>query len=224
CDAGPRRNAAAERIHNFVTRDGTPPEDFRNEARAQLAAYPNVTLRNVGVEAISGARGAFEVTLSEGTVQARRILLSTGMVDQMIPLEGFAELWGSSIFQCPYCHGWEVRDRRWGLLVLESVANHVLPFAMQASGWSRDFVVFTGAMNSLPIETISTLQNAGLQVETRTVRRLVSGAGGLQSIEFSDGTRIPRDVLFAHPPQRQVSLVERLQPALDAEGYVQVDP
>ena len=223
CDAGPRRNAAAERIHNFVTRDGTPPDDFRNAARAQLATYPNVTVRDVGVEAITGARGAFEVTLSEGTVQARRILLCTGMVDEMIPLEGFSGLWGTSIFQCPYCHGWEVKDRRWGLLALEALAGHLVPFALQASGWSRDLVVFTGALKTLPDETIAKLKDAGLQVETREVRRLVSEAGGLQSVELADGDRIPCEVLFAHPPQRQVSLVEGLQLELDADGYVQLD-
>lgn len=223
CDAGPRRNAAAERIHNFVTRDGTPPEVFRQEARAQLAAYPNVTCRDVGVEAVDGARGAFELTLTEGKVRGRRILLATGMIDQMIPLEGFRELWGHSIFQCPYCHGWEVKDRRWGLLALEAVASHLVPFALQASGWSPGLVVFTGALKTLPTETVPQLERAGLQVELREVRRLVSENGALQAVELADGTRIPCDVLFAHPPQRQVPLVERLAPALDAEGYVQID-
>src|SRR5687768_1591765 len=107
CDSGPRRNAAADQIHNFVTRDGTPPHEFRRIGRQQLATYPNVETREVPVESISGTRGAFQVRLTTGTVEARRILLCTGMIDEMLPIDGFRELWGRGIFQCPYCHGWE---------------------------------------------------------------------------------------------------------------------
>src|SRR5688572_22579578 len=74
CDAGPRRNAAAERIYNFVTRDGTPPEDFRRLGRDQLATYPSVAIRHERVESVTGSRGAFRVTLASGAVSARRIL------------------------------------------------------------------------------------------------------------------------------------------------------
>src|SRR4051812_31023921 len=116
CDAGARRNATAERLHNFVTRDGTPPAEFRAIARAELAAYPNVELREARIEGISGARGSFRMATALGEVEARRILLCTGMIDEMLALGGFRELWGRSIFQCPYCHGWEVRDTRWAHL------------------------------------------------------------------------------------------------------------
>src|SRR5688572_15444834 len=80
CDAGPRRNAAAEQVHNFVTQDGTTPAEFRRVARRQLASYANVETRDVAVEEISGERGAFVVRLASGNVEARRILLCTGMI------------------------------------------------------------------------------------------------------------------------------------------------
>src|SRR5262245_6215413 len=80
CDAGPRRNAAAVHIHNFVTRDGTPPDEFRQAARRQLERYANVEVRDTPVRAISGARGAFRVELEAQLVDARRILLCAGMV------------------------------------------------------------------------------------------------------------------------------------------------
>src|SRR5262245_55977893 len=118
CDSGPRRNAAAGHIHNFVTRDGTPPDEFRQIGRQQLAGYPSVEVRDARVESISGTRGAFRVDLTSGVAEARRVLLCVGMVDEMLPLDGFRELWGRAIFQCPYCHGWEVQDRRWGYLAL----------------------------------------------------------------------------------------------------------
>src|SRR5688572_11453199 len=101
CDSGPRRNALAAHLHNFVSRDGIVPQEFRNVSRAELAAYANVRLEEARVQAISGERGAFRIELDAGTVEARRVLLCTGMIDEMQPVSGFSELWGHSIFQCP---------------------------------------------------------------------------------------------------------------------------
>jgi thioredoxin reductase len=223
CDSGPRRNAAADHIHNFVTRDGTPPEEFRRIGRQQLATYPNVETRDVRVESISGARGAFQVSLTSGAVEARRILLCTGMIDEMLPIDGFRELWGHGIFQCPYCHGWEVRDRRWGYLGRAADAGHFLPFALMVRGWTRDLVVFSGGTFEVPPEARATLAAAGIRLKTATVTRLLGREKGLEAVELSDGTSVPCEVLFTHPPQQQVELVRELGLVLGDDGYVQVD-
>lgn len=223
CDSGPRRNAAAEHIHNFVTRDGTPPDEFRRIGRQQLATYPNVETRDVQVESISGTRGAFQVQLTSGTVEARRILLCTGMIDEMLPIDGFRELWGRSIFQCPYCHGWEVQDRRWGYLGRAADSAHFLPFALMVRGWTRDLVVFSGGTFEVPPEVQATLAAAGIRLETAPVARLLSREHRLEAVELSDGTSVPCEVLFTHPPQQQVELVRKLGLALADDGYVQVD-
>ncbi len=224
CDSGPRRNAAAEHIHNFVTRDGTPPDEFRRVAREQLATYPNVEVRDVHVEAIAGTRGAFDVTLSSGRADARRVLLAMGMIDEMLPIAGFRELWGHAIFQCPYCHGWEIRDRAWGVLALPNSAAHLLPFAIQAKGWTPDVTVFTGGAVELPAEARAQLDAAGIPVETAAIARLVARGDHLEAVELAGGTRVRCDALFAHPPQRQVELVRALGAALDDDGYIKVDP
>jgi thioredoxin reductase len=224
CDSGPRRNAAAEQVHNFVTRDGTPPDEFRRIGRQQLAIYPNVETRDVQVESISGMRGAFQVSLTSGTVEARRILLCTGMIDEMLPLDGFRELWGHAIFQCPYCHGWEVQDRRWGYLGRAADSAHFLPFALMARGWTRDLVVFTGGTFEVPPEARVTLAAAGIRLETAPVARLLAREHRLEAVELADGTSVPCEMLFTHPPQHQVELVRKLDLALGDDGYVQVDP
>lgn len=223
-DAGPRRNAAAEHLHNFVTRDGTTPDEFRRVARAQLAAYPDVELRDVRAEAIAGARGAFDVRLAAGGVVARRILLCTGMIDEMLPIDGFRALWGRAIFQCPYCHAWEVQDRRWGYLARAEDARMVVPFALQARGWTRDVVVFTSGAFELPDEARAALGAAGIRIETAPIARLVARDDRLEAIELASGAAVPCEVLFAHPPQRQVELVRALGVALDDDGYVRSDP
>jgi thioredoxin reductase len=223
CDAGSRRNAAADHLHNFVTRDGTSPLEFRRVGRQQLATYPNVEARDVCVESISGTRGAFQVGLTAGTVESRRVLLCTGMIDESLPIEGFGELWGRAIFQCPYCHGWELQDRLWGYLVRAADAPILLHFALQARGWTRDLVVFTDGQFEVPPDTRARLQGAGIRLETAPVARLVAREKRLEAVELSNGTRVPCEVIFAHPPQRQVELVRALGVALDDDGYVQVD-
>jgi thioredoxin reductase len=224
CDSGPRRNAAAERVYNFVTRDGTPPEEFRRIGREQLEGYASVQVRAEQVNAISGERGSFRVTLTSGEVVARRLLLCTGMVDEMLPIEGFREHWGHSIFQCPYCHGWEVQDRRWAYLALPQHESHFIPFALKLRGWTRDVVVFTNGAVKVADEAQQKLERAGIRLETAPIGRLVSRDGSLESVELSDGRRVPCEALFVHPPQRQVELVRSLGIELDEDGYVRVDP
>lgn len=223
-DAGPRRNAAAVHIHNFVTRDGTPPETFRRIGREQLMTYPNVEVRDAHVASITGTRGAFEVALDSGTVTARRIMLCTGMVDEMLPIEGFAELWGSAIFQCPYCHGWEAQDTRWGYVAREPHAAHMLPFALQLRGWTRDVRVFTDATFDVPEAVRASLDAAGITLHTSPVKRIVSRGDAIEAVELSNGEAVPVDAIFAHPPQRQVALVRALGLDLDDDGFVRVDP
>ena len=220
-DSGPRRNAAAVHIHNFVTRDGTPPSEFRAIGLEQLRTYPNVEVRGVRVDSVSGQRGAFQVALEDGIVEARRILLCTGLIDELLPLPGFRELWGSAIFQCPYCHGWEIRDQRWAYL---ATSLERLPFALLMRGWTSDVVVLTGGALSVPPEMRERLVAAGVRVEARAISHIVARGEQLQGIALDDGSIVPADALFAHPPQRQVPLVRELGLLLDADGFVQADP
>lgn len=223
CDAGERRNAAAEEMHNFVTRDGTPPDEFRRVARAQLAAYPSVEVRDVRVEAIAGTRGAFRVDAGGETIEARRLLLCTGLVDEMLPIEGFAALWGRSIFACPYCHGWEARDRPWGILAPDPTTPHLLPFALQARCWSPAVTVFTHGAAGVPAEVRARFDAAGIRLETAPIVRLDAPAGGLEAVVLEGGRSVACAALFAHPPQRQIPLVRSLDLALDENGFVRVD-
>ena len=219
CDAGPPRNEAAHRVQNFVTRDGTPPAEFRRIAHEQLAAYANVERRTERVEEIRGERDAFEVRLTSGTVMARRVVLCTGVVDHLPDLPGVRELWGTSIFQCPYCHAWEVQNRRFAYLASKVEA---LEFPLLLRGWSEDVVVFTDGRFEVSLEARGRLDAAGVRIEEHRLRGLVSTDGHLARVDLRDGRSVERDVLFLHPHQEQVGVVKSLGLALDARGYVQV--
>ncbi|SHG70639.1 NAD(P)/FAD-dependent oxidoreductase [Massilia sp. CF038] len=223
-DGGPRRNMAALKVHNFVTRDGVAPDEFRRIGREQLAHYPKVEVRDAIVESISGVCGAFQVALAAGPVNARRILLCTGMVDEMLPIPGFAQLWGHAIYQCPYCHAWELQDRAWGYLVHPAHAHMLLTFALQARGWTSDLTVYTNNAFDLPAETSRVLEEAGIRLETAALTRVVGTGHQLESIELASGERVACVALFVHPPQHQTRLIQALGLALDDQGYVSFDP
>lgn len=222
CDAGPRRNAAARQVQGFLTRDGTPPTEMRRIGRAQLAEYDSVTCRDVGVAGIQGERGDFRVTVGEEVVSAKRVLLTTGVVDIVPDIEGFAGLWGKAIFQCPYCHGWEVRDRAFGCLV---GAVEWVDYAILLRGWSHDVTMFTGGAFAIPDDVRARLDRAGVRVEEGKIQRLVPDPSGdhLESVLLEGGTRVARDVFFAHAKQRQTDVVASLGLDLDPMGYVRVD-
>ena len=223
CDSGPRRNARAVHLHNFVTRDGATPDEFRRVAREQLSDYPRVVVEDVRVDGVTGTKGAFRVTAGAATVEARRLLLCTGMVDEMLPLEGFRELWGHAVVQCPYCHGWEAQDRPWGYLARAEHASHLPLFAAQLRGWTSEVYLFTNGAFEVPAPARDQLAAAGVRIETAPIKRLVAHEQRLEAVELSDGRRVGCELLFAHPPQHQVDVVRALGVALDGEGFVQVD-
>jgi thioredoxin reductase len=216
-DGGPRRNARAVHMQNFVSRDGIAPSDFRREARAQLVKYPNVAFRDEPIETLTGSRGDFRA----GGIRARRALLATGLVDDLPELEGLAPLWGYSVFQCPYCHGWEAQGRRWGYYAPDATAQHVGLFVMQLRGWSTEVTLFT---DKLVDEVRSKLLGGKVVIETASVARLVGTGRQLEAVELADGRRVACEALLMHPPQKQVELVRVLGIALDDEGYVKTDP
>jgi len=216
-DGGPRRNAPAEHMQNFVSRDGIAPLEFRREARTQLAKYPNVSFLEERIETLAGTRGDFRA----GSIRARRVLLATGMVDQPPELEGLLPLWGRSVFQCPYCHGWEAPKARWGYYAPVATAPHIRPFVLQLCGWSPEVTLFSQELDE---EVQSKLVAARVRIERTPVKRLWGSGQKLESVELDDGTRVPCDALLMHPAQKQVELVRALGLALDEDGYVKVEP
>lgn len=190
-DDGTPRNAAAEHMQGFLSRDGTPPGELLSAGRAEVRRYGVEILDDRVIE----ARVGFHLQLaSGGTVAARRVLLSTGAVDQLPDVAGARERWGRDFLHCPYCHGWEVRDRAIG--VLGSVEHaHLL------RQWSDDVVLFTHT-SSVTGEETATLAARGVGMVDGRVEGLVVTDDELTAIQLDDGRAIPRDVLFMRPSLR----------------------
>ncbi len=222
CDAGVRRNAAAEHMHGFATRDGIAPAEFRKIAREQLRPYA-VTSIDVAVRSIEPTRaGGFEVTLEgEQFVSCRRVLLALGMVDELPELPGLRELWGRSVFACPYCHGWEFRGQRWGILATNF---EMLEFAILLTGWTNDVIAFTNGPLAIPADLRARLARFRIAIEPRRLKTMIAGTEQLvTTVETEDGELIPRETMVVRPHQRQTDLVHRLCLALDDNGFVRTD-
>lgn len=229
CDGGTPRNATATHIHGFVTQDGTSPAEFRRIAGEQLRAYPNVEQRRGAmIDDLRGEAGALRVSIDGVEEETRRAILCTGMIDELPALPGYRELWGKAIFQCPYCHGWEVRDQPLGYLVpaVSPLALELrLEFALFLRNWSKDLIVFTDGAVDVPAELRARYAAADVGIEERPVRAMIpDGAGAhLAAVELADGTRVARVAMFARPLQRQVPLVTKLGLALDEQGFVRAE-
>jgi thioredoxin reductase len=195
-DAGAPRNAPAAHMQGFLSRDGTPPAELLQAGRAEVRRY--------GVELVADrvvdAQAGFALTLAGGrTVQARQLLLATGAADTLPEeVEGVRERWGRDLLHCPYCHGWEVRDRPVGVLATgpESVEHaHLL------RQWTDDVILFT---HTIPVSDAerATLQARGIAVVDGTVERLVVEDDRLRAVQLADRHAVAREALFIRPALR----------------------
>ena len=217
-DTGRPRNAASRALHGFLTRDGTSPRNLLRIAREQLSPYTSVKL--VRKEAIKArcVRGGFEVTLADGgTLNCRKLLIATGVVDALPPLEGLAPLYGRSVFHCPYCDGWESRDRA---IVVYARSSKGVAFAIGLQVWSRDIVLCTDGI-SLPQHLVERLTRFKIPWRRDRIRRLEGANGRLRRVVFADGQTLDRDVMFFSAGQGQASnLAQQLGCSFTSKGAV----
>lgn len=223
CDAGSPRNALAEGVHNFVTRDGIAPRDFRAAARRDLEAYASVEIRDVRVRDVAREGAGLTVSLEDGAiVGARRVLVASGVVDIPPDVKGMREVWGRRAYQCPYCHGWEVRDRPWAVLVSNDAA---VEWALLLRGWTSSLTVLTGGAPLAP-ESIARFARVGLRVRTGRLEAIREDAENLHvSLEGDAQDAVICAALFLRPTQEPAPLVKKLNLALDGAGpWARVDP
>jgi thioredoxin reductase len=209
-DDGKPRNRFAAAAHGFLGQDGRPPAEILADARAQLERYPTVSfLRDRATEARAHGADSFDVELSSGaTARARRLILATGVVDELPDIPGLTERWGRTVLHCPYCHGYEVADGRLGVLTRGDASVHLAPMLLD---WSADVTLFTnGAFPGSPNER-SALEARGIRVVTDAVTALSDDASAPVMVELHGGATIPLDALFAPSRTRVASpIAERL--------------
>lgn len=223
-DSGEYRNARADNMHNFLTRDGVPPSEFRAIAHTELKQYPTIEVRTVAVEDAKPLEDGFELTLADGSaVRTRRLIFATGLADDLPPIEGFGDLWGRGIYHCPYCHGYEAaRDNPIAVLYSDPM---MVDLALHLRRFSSDVVLLAdGRVAELDETTLTRLADNGVPVRDEKIIRLESGDEGLERVVFESGEPLARNGIFAMSQYRQRSgLPGQLGCRMLPDGCVEVD-
>ena len=201
----PRNRFAAE-MHGYLTRDGIEPLEFLQIGREQLEKY-DVTIINNTVNNAKKANEHFEVTDSSGQkFGARRLLLATGMLDSLPPVESIEQYYGKSVHHCPYCDGWEKKNQKIAVYA-QSKAARKLPLSLLT--WSKSVILFTNGKDELKEKHKEKLESAGVKIYTQKIIKLEGEEGQLHQIILDDGTAVPVDALFFSTRQDQRSVIAR---------------
>ena len=204
-DAGAQSNRAAHGIGGLLGFDGVPPAQLYARGRRELAEYPSVEVRDAEVTGAARFDDGFRIDLASGSAEhTERILLATGMRYDYPALPGLDQLWGRSVFHCPFCHGWEVRDQPLAVLAQGERAVHM---ATLLRGWSDDVVLLTGGPAELTAQDRQRLDRAGIPVDERVVTELDAVDGELRAVVFADGSRCERHGLLVAAQLRQRSKI-----------------
>lgn len=198
CDDGRPRNAPSLHLNNFPTRDGIHPAEWRRLAREDLKKYPSIELRNIRVERVEKVGLCFAVDLDGGDrFWVKKIILAYGIHDQLLPIPGMRELWGKSIFHCPFCHGFEIRGEKMAMLVSSEMALHAMPMIQSLS---TELTVFTNGFAVFTDEQRQKILARGIQIEDAPIERLIYEGEQLQAIQLQDGNLVHVPYLFYQVP------------------------
>ncbi len=223
-DSGLPRNRYAAAAHGFLGQDGRAPFDILAEARRQLGAYPSVRFRTGVARHARAVRGGFEVQLEDdGREWAARIVLATGVRDELPPVPGMQQRWGTGVLHCPYCHGYEVADQPLGVLATMAAS---VEQAMLIADWGPT-TYFTQGQFEPDVEQLALLAARGVQVERAAVVELLGPVPALDAVRLADGRVLKLAALFTAPRTHMASpLAGQLGCAFE-EGmtgpYIQVD-
>ncbi len=200
-DGGQPRNAPAAHVHNYLSRDGAAPSELLAAGRAEVTGYGG---RIISGSVASAARlegqddrAGFRVTLTDGSsVSARRLLVATGLVDELPDVSGVAERWGRDVLHCPYCHGWEVRDQAIGVLATGPMAVHQAQMFRQLSA---DVTLFLHTQPEPAAEESARLAARGINVVRGEVAALEVTDDNLSGVRLAGGQIVPRQAVVVAP-------------------------
>lgn len=222
CDDGTPRSWAAHRVHGFLSRDGEGQDHFRAKGRQQLRQYRNVRFRVAQVTAV--LRGADRLTVKiagAASVRTRKLLLATGVFDNLPSIPGIDAYFGKTVLPCPYCDGWEMRGKA---ITVYGKGSRGFDMARAMTAWSSHLTLCCNGPSKLNARQVRLLKGNGIDVLTDRIAGLLGSNGQLRRIVFKGGTSLPTDALFFDTPSRQQSsLAERAGCRLMRDGRVACD-
>lgn len=221
-DSGLPCNRQTPHSHNFITHDGSTPAEIAAAARKQVAEYETVQFH--GGVAVSGTKTpvGFEIVTQAGVVfQSTKVLFATGIKDLMPDIPGFSECWGISVVHCPYCHGYEYREKKTGIFANGDMAFHL---AQLVGNLTQDLTIFSHGKSSFTEQQREKLALHGMPVIEKEISKIEHHNGHLQYVHLKGGERLPLDALYAKLSFIQhCEIPGQLGCELNEQGFLKVD-
>lgn len=221
-DGGKPCNAQTPHSHNFLTQDGITPKEIAVQAKKQVENYDTVQFLND--LAIKGVRfqNGFKIETQSGKMfWARKIIFATGIRDLLPNIDGIAACWGITVIHCPYCHGYEVRNKTTGIL---ANGEHGFEYAKLISNWTKDLTLYTNGKSTLTREQITKLQCHDIKIVETEIEKLEHINGQLKQIIFKDGSSVFCEALYAGSPfEQHCKIPEDLGCEFTEDGYIKID-
>ncbi len=222
-DSGSPCNSQTPHSHNFITQDGEKPGAIAEKAKEQVLKYN--TIKFIAATATSGRKteNGFEITTEAAqTFSAKKLVFATGIKDTMPHIKGFAACWGISVVHCPYCHGYELRNKKTGIIANGEKAHHL---ASLVNNLTDNITVLTNGMADLKPAQVATLRKHNIDIIQHAVSAIEHDNGHVKNVVFNDGSKIAFDALYAAVPFSQhCDIPAYLGCELTEQGYIKTDP
>lgn len=221
-DSGKPCNRQTPYSHNFLTNDGKAPGEIAALGKLQVSQYATVNFFEGLATSVIKTTHGFDLKVATGEIfVAKKLIFATGIKDIPPAIDGLAECWGISVIHCPYCHGYEVRHEKTGILANGDIA---FDFTRLISNWSKDLILFTNGPSTLMKEQVEKLQKQKIKIIEAEIEKLEHANGHVQNIVFNGGTRHSIKAIYAPSPfEQHCKIPESLGCDLTEEGYLKID-
>lgn len=221
-DSGQPCNRQTPHSHNFLTQDGKTPAEIAGIGKAQVQSYPTVKFFNGLATDGRKTDNEFEIKVATGeTFQAPQLIVATGIRDMMPAIDGVTACWGISVLHCPYCHGYEVRNEKTGIL---GNGDYGYELTRLISNWTKHLTLFTNGPSTLTAAQTEKLRKHQIPVVEKEIERLEHINGYIQHVVFKDGTTTSVKAIYARTPfEQHCQIPEKLGCQLTEEGYIKID-
>ncbi len=221
-DSGLPCNRQTPHSHNFITQDGEKPNVIAEKSKKQVLKYDSVKFLND--LAISGQKTekGFEITTKTGeTFETKKLIFATGVKDIMPDIKGFSECWGISVIHCPYCHGYEVKHEKTGILANGDFALH---YAQLIRNWTKDLTIFTNGKSTLTQEQTDKINKHNIPIIEKEIAHIKHEKGNVQQIVFKDNSIFDLKAIYSRPAfEQHCNIPETLGCELTEQGLIKVD-
>lgn len=221
-DSGLPCNRQTPHSHNFITQDGTKPSEIAEKAKEQVLKYDTVKFLNDLAVSGKKTKNGFTITTKTGkTFEAKKLVFATGVKDIMPDIKGFSECWGISVIHCPYCHGYEVKHEKTGILANGNFAFH---YAQLIRNWTKDLTIFTNGKSTLTQEQADKIFKHNIPIIEKEIAYLKHENGNVQQIVFKDNSTFDLKAIYSRPALEQhCKIPELLGCELTEQGLLKVD-